>query len=127
MTATIRFDTFDRSSSLSVRPAMRSRTPSPAVFLRRRAVVLAVVLAITGGAVQVADTLGGGGIERVAVSTYVVRPGDTLWGIAGQLAPERDRRDVIDELRRANGDLIDPTRLTAGQAITVPGDLVGTR
>ena len=41
--------------------------------------------------------------RRPAVRTYVVRPGDTLWGIARRLAgPAADPRPVVDELVRAN-------------------------
>lgn len=36
-------------------------------------------------------------------TTYVVRRGDTLWGIARRLAPDSDPRLVVDALRAANG------------------------
>jgi hypothetical protein len=33
----------------------------------------------------------------------VVQPGDTLWTIATEVAPDRDPRPVVDALRSANG------------------------
>lgn len=47
-----------------------------------------------------------------------VRPGDTLWSIAADAAPDRDPRAVIDEIRRLNqvtGDLV-----RAGEVLRVP-------
>jgi hypothetical protein len=35
---------------------------------------------------------------------YVVQPGDTYWTIAATVAPDRDPRPVVDQLRDANGD-----------------------
>ncbi len=46
---------------------------------------------------------------------YVVRPGDTLWSLAAQLAPGADLRPVVDALRAANGD----AALQAGDVITL--------
>jgi hypothetical protein len=39
----------------------------------------------------------------VAGQRYVVQPGDTLWSIAEQIAPDDDPRVVVDALRAANG------------------------
>ena len=39
----------------------------------------------------------------VAGHEYVVQPGDTLWSIATEIAPDRDPRAVVDALREANG------------------------
>lgn len=49
----------------------------------------------------------------------VVAAGDTLWSIAGELAPEQDRRPVVDALARRNGG----TTLLAGQTLVVPAAL----
>ena len=39
----------------------------------------------------------------VAGQRYVVQPGDTLWSIATDIAPDDDPRAVVDALREANG------------------------
>ena len=49
--------------------------------------------------------------------TYVVEPGDTLWSIAGRVAPGRDPRPVVDGLIEAN-DL--RGGLQAGQELSIP-------
>ena len=43
------------------------------------------------------------GPAPVAGQSYVVQPGDTLWSIAAEIAPDDDPRAVVDELRAANG------------------------
>lgn len=69
----------------------------------------------TAGAALTGDVLaastGGSG-------TYVVRAGDTLWGIATRLAPEADPRVLVQRLVELNGgsrlqvgDRLDLTRL----------------
>jgi LysM repeat protein len=51
--------------------------------------------------------------------TYVVRAGDTLWGIAERLSgPRADPRPAIDRLLALN-HLSDP-RIRVGQRITLP-------
>ena len=39
----------------------------------------------------------------VAGQRYIVQPGDTLWSIATEIAPDDDPRAVVDALRDANG------------------------
>jgi hypothetical protein len=55
---------------------------------------------------------------RSAVRSYVVRPGDTLWGIATRFAPGRDPRPVVEALAAANG--VRDGALVPGQAILLP-------
>ena len=46
---------------------------------------------------------GAGATHPPATKTYVVRPGDTLWGIASRLAgPEVDPRPLVDRMARTN-------------------------
>ena len=104
-------------------PATRPRArplPDRATRVRRRRLVVlvafaAVVLLATLLAVQVVswvadvegspspEPLDGTQLGLVAGQEYVVQPGDTLWSIASEIAPDRDPRAVVDALREANG------------------------
>ncbi|MDO5864139.1 MULTISPECIES: LysM peptidoglycan-binding domain-containing protein [Paenarthrobacter] len=53
----------------------------------------------------------------VAVSV-TVQPGQSLWGIAGAAAPERDPRDVIAEIIELND--LRGGRIQPGQQLLVP-------
>lgn len=48
-----------------------------------------------------------------------VGPGETLWGIAGEIAPDADRREVVQRLAERNGR----SRLLAGQALIIPAGI----
>ncbi|HXF74300.1 MAG TPA: LysM peptidoglycan-binding domain-containing protein [Actinomycetota bacterium] len=49
----------------------------------------------------------------------VVRPGDTLWGIAQAIVgPAGDPRPLVDAMIRANG--VDPGAIRPGQVLEVP-------
>ena len=51
----------------------------------------------------------------------VVRPGDTLWGLARQYAPDMDPREAVYIIRGAN-DGLDPGRLQPGDVVLVPSN-----
>ena len=54
-----------------------------------------------------------------ATASVVVKPGDTLWALAGDVAaPGEDVRDVILEIQRLNGR--GTADLVAGQIIRLP-------
>jgi hypothetical protein len=57
----------------------------------------------------------------VPVSYRIVLPGETLWQIAGQVAPEADRRDTVDEIVELNG--LRSAEVSAGQRVAVPVDV----
>jgi nucleoid-associated protein YgaU len=77
--------------------------PAPARVRVRRTRLLALLL-VAASFLMVAPGLArGDGPERpVARVTYTVQAGDTLWVIARRAAPERDPREVVDELIRDN-------------------------
>lgn len=50
--------------------------------------------------------------------TIVVQPGDTLWTIAGRVAPGRDPRAVIHQIREING--LSSASIQPGQRLAVP-------
>jgi Tfp pilus assembly protein FimV len=83
-----------------------------------RARVLAVVLVVAGFLLIVPGLARGDGPERPAPRvTYVVEPGDTLWAIAGRVAPGRDPRPVVDGLIEANNLR---GGLQVGQELSIP-------
>lgn len=65
------------------------------------AITLAASAAHAGSAQEESTT--GARRAPAVVRIHVVRPGDTLWGIAGRLTgPSADLRPVVDQLARAN-------------------------
>ena len=50
--------------------------------------------------------------------TVTVQPGESLWAIAGSVAPERDPRDVVAEIVELNN--LDAARVMPGQQLFVP-------
>jgi hypothetical protein len=61
-------------------------------------VVVALILLLLPGLAR-----GGGPDHGPARTTpYTVQAGDTLWAIAGRVAPGRDPREVVDQLVRDN-------------------------
>ena len=50
--------------------------------------------------------------------TVTVQPGESLWAIAGTVAPERDPRDVVAEMVQLNN--LDAARVRPGQTLFVP-------
>lgn len=114
------------------RAARRPGRLHPAVYRRRRLVVLAVavvLVAVAFLAVTGARTLlGGASAGPVAAAsgpaaaptsthTYVVQPGDTLWAIARRLQPAGDVRPLVDRLAERVGG----ASLEAGQRLSVDG------
>ncbi|HZM32439.1 MAG TPA: LysM domain-containing protein [Acidimicrobiales bacterium] len=72
-------------------------------------------LADVGGS-PAPEALDAGAAQPVAGQVYVVQPGDTLWSIAAEIAPDRDPRAVVDALREANGG---GAALEVGQRLTI--------
>jgi LysM repeat protein len=88
---------------------------------RGRLVLLAVVLvlgaaALLIGAASVSATTSTG--SAPATATIVVQPGQTLWGVAAEVAPDSDPRVVIASISKLNdlsGSIVSP-----GQSLVVP-------
>ncbi len=86
--------------------------------MRSVIVGVTVILALTAIVSFFADSTAA--LQPAAYSTYIVAPGDTLWGIAAQLAPPNlDRRAYVYRLRQLNG-LLDSPVIHPGQTLRLP-------
>ncbi|RFU18987.1 LysM peptidoglycan-binding domain-containing protein [Geodermatophilus marinus] len=96
----------------------------PRLRLTRRARRLSVVLALAVGVVLGAwgaGLVGGGSDELRLVGdrSVVVRSGDTLWSIAGEVAGDgADVRAVVDAIQELNQ--LDAGVLVPGQVLVLP-------
>ena len=119
------------SASPPARPQLRLVEPPPsaprraarAVFWRRRLAALLVVAAVALAARGLVGSFLAGPPSPQSVKTvsmgqdsYVVQPGDTLWGIARAIQPSGDVRPMVDTLAaRRRG-----APLRVGERITLP-------
>jgi hypothetical protein len=112
-----------RSAASAARPAAVVDQRSVAVAVRltargRLAVALAAVVVALGIAIGAWFGAAGAGESPAATplpAQIVVHDGDTLWSIATVVAPSRDPRATVDELRRING--LGSADLAAGQVL----------
>lgn len=105
----------------SLRPSETSlpHTVSGRTFRRRRVVALCgLVLVLAGVWVswQAVRNEAGPVTTPIAVHTWVVRSGDTLWGIAAATGHHGDIRPVVDQL----SDQVGGRPLEVGESIVVP-------
>ena len=94
----------------SVRLTRRGRL---VVFLTSLLVVLAVALTLAGGAVGT-----GSAGEPTPTEVVTVAPGQTLWGIASEIAVDGDVRAAMQQIERLNA--LESAGLQAGQKLRVP-------
>ena len=96
------------------------RTTAPLLRLTRRGVVvLALAMALLAGlVVLVAAWSAPTPPQATAPSRVTVQPGDTLWDIAGRVAPQADPRAEVATLQRLNG---------LGDSTVRPGQVLRTR
>lgn len=96
--------------------ALQAPSKSPNYALRRLVVALAAIALLTGvswgvGSLAFPGTPVGNGTE------YIVQPGDTLWSIALDHAPNSDPRRTVEAIRTLNS--IGP-EIRPGQQILLP-------
>jgi nucleoid-associated protein YgaU len=101
------------AAGYSIRP-LRSRREAPLRHLGRWSLVLlsATLLGLGLSKVVLGDT-------HPVVTTVVVQPGDTLWGIAAAQYPADDVRVRVDEIERLNG--LHSPQIVVGEALQLPG------
>jgi hypothetical protein len=59
-----------------------------------------------------------GQLSLTPTVSVTVQPGESLWAIAGSVAPERDPRDVVADIVQLNN--LDAARVMPGQRLFVP-------
>ena len=99
--------------------------PAPAVFRRRRLVVLLVIAGLVLALATMASRLGrephvasepaSQRVQLVSTEAHVVQPGDTLWTIARRAQPVGDVRPLVQYLAHRYG-----ADLNVGDKIEVP-------
>lgn len=87
-------------------PARRAeRRPAAALRLTRRGRIVVVLLLLVGLLAlgfSLGHVAGSQAAGATAGTTVVVQPGDTLWSIAARVAPDRDPRALVSQLRALN-------------------------
>ncbi len=78
--------------------------------------------ALSGGVAAAAPETAG---ASVSFETITVMPGDTLWTIAGEIAPGVDPREVIDGISRLNQ--LRSSGLMIGQRLAIPAEYSTSR
>ena len=82
------------------------RRPGLRLTRRGRLVVLVLTAVLLLGAGWLLPQAGVGAASerdaRPAVGYVVVQPGETLWDVAGRVAPDADRRDTIERILAMN-------------------------
>jgi nucleoid-associated protein YgaU len=110
----------------AVRPEGRGDRPAARLRLTRRGrVVVRLAVVLLGVLVTAVVVLGGSRVARagetatpVPVAYHVVQPGESLWQIAGRVAPGVDRRDTVARIVELNA--LEAGSLEAGSRIAVP-------
>ena len=85
--------------------------------VRRRLLGIVLLLLVIGLAWVVPSGGAAAGQAHVERHRYVVRPGDTLWSIAGGIR-DGDPRALVDAIQQANG--ADPGALVPGEVLLIP-------
>ena len=98
-----------------------ARTSAPLQLTARGRAVLFLALLAAGLIVSLATgavSLAGTSTTAVPVRYVTVEAGQTLWGIAGEVAPSSDPRETVARIRELNA--LPSSALQAGQQIAVP-------
>ncbi len=120
-----------RRTATAAPPSRRRVTATPRVVPRtacaprRPHLPVPWLLAVAGvacAAVVGLGALSGSGEASVPDRTTVVRvePGESLWELAGRVAPGSDAQAVVDRIQELNGGLAGG--VTPGQPLTVPSE-----
>ncbi len=107
-------------------PKARSgRVSAPLRLTRRGRVVMRLAIGLLGSAVVATVVLLGGGAAMagreaavIPIDHHVVHSGESLWGIATQVAPQVDPRETVAQIVELND--LSGVQVRAGMRLAVP-------
>lgn len=85
--------------------------------------IVALTFAVLSGGAALASR--DAGSPAGSFTTVTVAPGDSLWSIAEEVAPDRDPRDVVDAIIRLN--TLESATVQAGQSLAIPAEYDASR
>lgn len=110
-----------RNSDPTQRNGCGSRTAAPLRLTHRGRLAVTALLASVGVLASLfvggVGRAGSGGEQR-PLRYVTVTSGTTLWALAGEIAPQADRRDTVARILELNA--LPSSALRAGQRIAVP-------
>ncbi|MHA7263382.1 LysM peptidoglycan-binding domain-containing protein [Arthrobacter sp. TMN-37] len=81
-------------------------------------VLLAASLVLLAASMTAPAKAGSDTAQPADTVSVNVAPGETLWSLAGEFAPDRDPRDVVSEIVELNG--LGSSTVQAGQIVALP-------
>ncbi|PYY57820.1 hypothetical protein DEJ17_08960 [Curtobacterium sp. MCSS17_011] len=117
--STIAIADIQRTAAPAVRTRLRLTRRGRIVFTTLAAIPLLIVVALgvlNGGQASAGDATAGG--ARTQFETVTIQPGETLWQLAEQTAPNSDPRDFVQDVVSLNA--LDGSALQAGEEIAIP-------
>jgi nucleoid-associated protein YgaU len=118
------FDTDRGPAPVRLRVVRPDEVVQPSRVRLTRRGRLTVFLASLGAVLSLGIALGAGSVATeqpgtpTPTRTVVVAPGDTLWGIAGELAADGEVRTMVERIERLNA--LDTALVQSGQRLRVP-------
>ncbi|PCN48310.1 hypothetical protein Csp2054_07785 [Curtobacterium sp. 'Ferrero'] len=116
--STIAIADTQRTAAPAVRTRLRLTRRGRVVFTTLAALPILLVVAIAvlnGGGAAAGDAAGTGSTR---FETVTIQPGETLWQLAEETAPDSDPRDFVADVVNLNA--LDGSALQAGETISIP-------
>lgn len=117
--STIAIADIQRTAAPAARVRLRLTRRGRIVFTTLAALPLLIVVAffvLNGGQASAGDAAAGG--ARTHFDTVTIQPGETLWQLAEDTAPNADPRDFVQDVISLNA--LDGSGLQAGDQIAIP-------
>ncbi|CAN5541896.1 hypothetical protein BH10ACT4_BH10ACT4_14260 [soil metagenome] len=99
-------------------PTSRLRITRRGYALLTLVVAAPLVIAAVGFAVNGGGAAAGADASSVVFEHVTVQPGESLWQLAGEIAPSSDPRDVVSDIVQLNQ--LNSAEVQPGQSLAVP-------